>query len=434
MADIDAKTWLESVTLDEDNMSSNSADDVCTQQSIKAYADARETAANAYTDSEIAALDFATEGYVDAGLALKQNTLTNGAETITSAEVSQIKNIDSRVIANTQWNVVSGLQGSSDSRIIDDDPSSAWTYAYIPLTNTFSTLTQYGYMHFWVWQDNGAISSEFAEIEIRIPIGCYYDGFSNPPEMNVQPRGIGTQKFNRIIASNNGSTNQVKFYLEIANNGDGILDLYCRDASDTMLPSLLVPGTSTSTLANITDPMPLQRGRILNNFSDGGAIKIDSNGDTSEPTFSLVAGVPQQIIYTAPIIDPSSVYPSCGPFDSTAIYDTSNNIFLEQPVIGMPQYWRITMHYSGKASNLNEGFYVRISNPISGFTRRLLATLPTGETGNQYLTFDVSTYADTNSLLPPLGTGLGGYQFWVESVSSPLTVIIKDVARFTSKF
>lgn len=59
MADIDAKTWLESVTLDEDTMSSDSDSDVCTQQSIKAYVDTNDAStlstANGYTDSELAA-------------------------------------------------------------------------------------------------------------------------------------------------------------------------------------------------------------------------------------------------------------------------------------------------------------------------------------------------------------------------------------------
>ena len=47
MANIDAKTWLEGVTLDEDNMISDSAYDVATQQSIKAYTDEKITGGSA---------------------------------------------------------------------------------------------------------------------------------------------------------------------------------------------------------------------------------------------------------------------------------------------------------------------------------------------------------------------------------------------------
>jgi len=84
MADIDAKTWLESVTLDEDNMVSNSNTDVATQQSIKAYSDFNLTQANAYTDSEISALTFASETYVDMGDA---TTLAN-ANTYTDTQIN----------------------------------------------------------------------------------------------------------------------------------------------------------------------------------------------------------------------------------------------------------------------------------------------------------------------------------------------------------
>lgn len=425
MAEIDAKYWLESVTLDEDDMASDSDTDVATQQSIKAY-----------VDNEIDTINstYATKTYVDDADALKQDALTNGADLLTQTEINQIDNINDILISPTSWGVVSGLVGSPTPRLLDTNPNSSWPYAYVPLTPTFDTDTENGSMVFYLWQDNHTTSSEYAEINIHIPVDCYYDGSSNPPHMSVLTQGVGTQKFNRLIASNNGTTGEVKFYLEIANNGDGILDLYCRDEAQTMLPTLLTSETNTETLANITDPLPIWRRRRVNNYASGGVVKINSNGDASKPTYTTVGGTPQQVTYTNPILASTTVFPGVGPFDNTNIYDSVNNIFLEQPVIGMPQYWRFSFSYSGKSINSSAGFYLRVTNPISGFSRRLLLTLPIGETSNSFLTVDVSTYADSASLAPPLGTGLGGYQFWLETQTSNLVIVVEDIARFTSTF
>lgn len=60
----DAKEWLEGVIIDEDDMVSDSATDVPSQQSVKKYTDDGVAEAKSYTDDELAALDFATEGFV----------------------------------------------------------------------------------------------------------------------------------------------------------------------------------------------------------------------------------------------------------------------------------------------------------------------------------------------------------------------------------
>jgi hypothetical protein len=61
-------------------------------------------------------------------------------------------------------------------------------------------------------------------------------------------------------------------------------------------------------------------------------------------------------------------------------------------------------------------------------------TLPEGEVAENFVTTDVQTYADANSLKSPLGTGLGGYQLFIESTKQSITVIIKDITRQTDQF
>ena len=84
---------------------------------------------------------------------------------------------------------------------------------------------------------------------------------------------------------------------------------------------------------------------LLRNFfnqtslSGSGAVKLVSNGDTTKPTYSLAVGVPQQITYTAPLLDSQSYFPQMFVKDSTSIYNETNDIFLENKILGQPQYW-----------------------------------------------------------------------------------------------
>lgn len=397
------------------------AGDANTLSAAELYADTGDAntlaAATAYTDSELAALPL----------------ITNGADELTTAEVDQLKNIDTSTIAVEQWDTVGDLAASRLVRIIDDNPNAAWTEAFIPLTTAITdTSTTFGTFKFKIWQRNAGVSEDYMTCHLRVPQDCYHDGTSIPPIMDIFGTGTGTQKFHRVVASNLGTTGQVQFFLVVMNNGDGILDVYCQDDFSCDLGAVTTAQLSSSLITNETDTVYNYRGYENANWGSGGSVKIDSNGDTSEPTYALASGVPQQVIYTTPIIDSTSKFPQNGAQDSSCIWDPVNNIFLENQVAGQQQTWRISMHYSGKSSNNNTGFYLMLINPVSGFTRRMLATLPSGETGNDFLTFEVTTYADYYSMLPAYGgIGLGGYEFWIETLNDAITVVMKDVTRFT---
>lgn len=239
-------------------------------------------------------------------------------------------------------------------------------------------------------------------------------------------------------------------------------------------------------------------------FSNSGSLKVDRNGDSSEPTYSLNADERQQIQYDAPILDAASFFPANGPQDISAIFEfhdlgtatgtitsvgtavtgvgtlfttelsedgyieaggeqrriasiTDNNnlvlqtafttditvasafdygysdVFKENQVLGQLQYWRVSFNYSGKSTNSAAGVKLFVINPVSGFERHLLTTLPQGDTSENFITLDVATYTDANSADPPLGTGIGGYQLFMESTQD-IDIVIKDVARLNSLF
>ena len=237
---------------------------------------------------------------------------------------------------------------------------------------------------------------------------------------------------------------------------------------------------------------------------NSGSVKIDRNGDSSEPTYVMSAGVRYQIQYDSPILDSAVFFPENGPKDISAIFefhevgagtgtitssgtavtgsgtlfateqsedgyieaggeqrriasiaDNTNltlqtaftadittpsafdygysDVFKENQVLGQLQYWRVSFNYSGKSVNNAAGFKLFVINPLSGFERHLLTTLPQGDTSDNFVTLDVATYTDANSADPPRGTGIGGYQLFIESTQS-LTAVIKDVARLNGQY
>jgi len=174
----------------------------------------------------------------------------------------------------------------------------------------------------------------------------------------------------------------------------------------------------------------------------GGSIKIDSDGIT-EPTYNLIAGVPQQILYSTPTLDSESYYPrNTKNKNVTSVYSsdvvvgtiTYHGIYLENPILGQPQYWRVSFNYENKSINASEGIRILLRNPISGFERTCLSTLPEGITFDTFITEPICTYADRNSLPAPWGTGTGGYQFFIESTKQNIDVIIKDISRLNWEY
>jgi hypothetical protein len=172
-----------------------------------------------------------------------------------------------------------------------------------------------------------------------------------------------------------------------------------------------------------------------------GALKILSNGDTSKPTYETDGESDYQIMYTNPILDDQAYYPINSPTRSVAdLYAPSvtvdeteyTGVWLENKVLGVTNTFRISITYSGKVLLNNEGIYLSIVNPISGFTKRHLMVLPGGETGNNNISTLFNTYADENSLASPLGTGTGGYQLFISTTFAGLTLTIEDIARLNA--
>ena len=164
-----------------------------------------------------------------------------------------------------------------------------------------------------------------------------------------------------------------------------------------------------------------------------GVVKINANADGSDPQYSLSDGVEQQLTYTAPPqLDPTSDFPENGTNDWNAIYYTngvSTNIFLENQVLGQAQFWRMDVSWSNKAVNSAAGLSWIIENPVSGFRRTMQITLPNGITSGRTTFPVIYTYTDTNSAAPPLGGGLGGYEFYLRADDDDFDVTVNDVTR-----
>lgn len=128
MATRSAKDWLENTMLDEDDMISDSATDVASQQSIKKYTDDAEAAAiataNAYTDAAVSGL--ATEAYVDAAEA-DANSYTDSAVTglATEAYADQAE-ADAITSANSYTDAA--VSGLATEAYVDQAEADANTY------------------------------------------------------------------------------------------------------------------------------------------------------------------------------------------------------------------------------------------------------------------------------------------------------------------
>jgi len=112
----------------------------------------------------------------------------------------------------------------------------------------------------------------------------------------------------------------------------------------------------------------------------------------------------------------------------------ADDVYFENPILGQVQDWRVSFSYTGKSQNAAEGIDIILKNPISGFERLLPIVLSEGTTTGDFLTAQVSTYADANSLQAPLGTGIGGYQLYIRCIKQSINVVIKDIARLNSRY
>jgi len=376
--------------------------------------------------------DATTKNYVDTSLLTKQDVLTNGVDTVTAAEIDQIKNIGTTVISEDQWTSLSNT--NTDFRLVYT-ATTTQDYYYTFRPNISDTSSEYGLFHFMMRaSEPGGSYEELYEIKVFVPKDCYYDQISNPPIISIKGNTHSTSPvFLGLLPTALNTNYQFNFYVHFNDSIVG-LELSIYDLDDATLRMGNTTDTGGSSYpSDAISTLSFKKNQKVSNTDSMGSVKIVSNVDTSEPTYNLVVGTDQQLIYSNPLLDSQTFFPETAPIkDVSSIYaDVGgyNGIFLENPILGQPQYWRISFDYSGKILNRNAGLYVKLINPLSGFTRRLLLTLPDGEIEQTFITVDISTYSDINSLAAPFGSGLGGYQIWFEVVSDDMTVIIRDVTR-----
>lgn len=165
-----------------------------------------------------------------------------------------------------------------------------------------------------------------------------------------------------------------------------------------------------------------------------GQVKInDGNGVKPIYTWSgagIPAGTFQQITYASPLglsASPTTQWPQniTTPADSD-LYDSVNDTFIENTVLGQVNFWRVIIHYSGKAGNIAAGIEVRIQNTLSGFLECAVVTLPRTSTAGTVVLL-LQTIADEASLPAPLGTGQG-YEFALNTTDD-ITLEISSIVR-----
>ena len=191
--------------------------------------------------------------------------------------------------------------------------------------------------------------------------------------------------------------------------------------------------------------------------SDAGQIKINgfnTTGVTQQPEFDIPAspsnapltfvrivydqvdgaGNPTQAIDPSDIVlaaPPTTSFPANGPTDSTAIYDTATDRFIENSVEGQVNIWRVDFSYSNRGGNGGTTFVVRLENPNPASTFVIESALTvTGDNANdaREISIVLITIADAKSLPNP--TEPGGYVISI-GADDAATVTVTSVTRIS---
>jgi len=169
-----------------------------------------------------------------------------------------------------------------------------------------------------------------------------------------------------------------------------------------------------------------------------GQVKVnDGNGTKFSHTFTGGGGGDTgtfvQLTYATPLglsSSPTTTWPSniASPTDAD-IYDSVNDTFIENTVLGQVHLWRVIVQYSGKSAGQSIGTVVKLENTLSGFTEEVVQTAPSDTTSGT-MTFLLTTIADSASLPAPFGTGQG-YELSVTAYD-PMTVVVDSVTRISN--
>ncbi|GHD25619.1 hypothetical protein [Parahalioglobus pacificus] len=191
--------------------------------------------------------------------------------------------------------------------------------------------------------------------------------------------------------------------------------------------------------------------------SDAGQIKINgfnTTGVTQQPEFEIPASPenapltfvrivydgldvndnpsstvqPGNIVLAAP---PTTSFPANGPTDSTAIYDTATDRFIENSVEGQVNIWRVDFNYSERAGNGGTTFVVRLENPNPQSTFVIESALTvTGDNANDQREISIVLITIADSLSLPSPQYDGGYEISI-GADDAARVTVTSVTRIS---
>lgn len=160
-----------------------------------------------------------------------------------------------------------------------------------------------------------------------------------------------------------------------------------------------------------------------------GQVKINASNGNIKPSYSLTANTWQQITYTLPLVyasSPTTIFPSESTATDADIYYSNNNTFLEHNRLGQVHGWRIIIDYSNKPNNQTAELNLRLRNPLSGFIASKIENLGASRSAD-IITYDLTTVADSASIISPIGSGIG-YILEIQSETS-LDIIVDSILR-----
>lgn len=171
-----------------------------------------------------------------------------------------------------------------------------------------------------------------------------------------------------------------------------------------------------------------------------GQVKINSSNGIKPSKTNFISDDAKFFYYDQGTLDLSSSPTTQFPYNQTGldsdIIDPITFHFLENPVTGSVNIWRVDYTYSGKGGNSNLGISVGFMNPLSSFVQVISNTLPSGTTQSPLVDFGggdtriikeqaiLITIADNASI----GTG---YKLFATSTQSDtnFTIEIDSVTR-----
>jgi hypothetical protein len=180
-------------------------------------------------------------------------------------------------------------------------------------------------------------------------------------------------------------------------------------------------------------------GVLTKEFNNAGEVKVNGAAGVKPVIQWGGGGVnpnpndPVQLVYGAGALDISGSEITKWPANITTpqdsdFYDSANNTFLENTLIGQRHEWRFDFSYAGKGAGATTGIRFRLynTNPASSLNLIYEFTIPNERTSGGILVL-FRTIADSVSLPPPIGNGQG-YNIEL-TADDPITITLDSVLR-----